>query len=158
MFCIPVRSRFQYWRLCKCRELEGLFTQFEISWNAVRGNVERYECKELTVPVMNRNVPLAMCLVEPRDQGLYIIAIFEYLRNLQNSFLDAVISLGFNNLLRTRQSSQPASIHIQNCKVSTYPSTHHQSTSCYFRGTRLIKCTQLHLVHDSEYCWWDDAS
>lgn len=121
-FIFQSKEDFKVEGLYKCRELEGLFKQFETSWNAVRENVERYECKEITVPVMNRNVPLAMCLVEPRDQGLYLVAIFEYLRNLQNSFLDAVISLGFHTHHRSPESSQPASIHIQNCKVSTAPS------------------------------------
>jgi len=93
--------------------MQRQFRQFADSWNAIREKVLGYECKAFSIPIMNKDSRLAMCLVEPRDHGLHIVALFEFLRNVQNAFLgdvspavDASVSV-----------HSPRTVRIQACKV-----------------------------------------
>ena len=95
------------------RELKHQFQQFADSWNAIREKVKGYECKQLTIPIMNEDARLATCLVEPRDHGLYIVALFHYLLTLQNVFLrDAADAVDANS-----RESTPRQVRVQACKV-----------------------------------------
>jgi hypothetical protein len=62
---------------------------------------------------MNKDARLAMCLVEPRDHGLYIVALFEYLRTIQNAFLrDAADAED-----ASARENTPRNVQVQACKV-----------------------------------------
>lgn len=54
---------------------------------------------------MSEESCIAMCLVEPRDNGLYVVALFEYLRNIQNAFLEDA------------RAHSPQTVRVQACKV-----------------------------------------
>ncbi len=110
--------------MCPCRELESLFHNFAEAWNSIRGKVKRYGCREFHIPVMDIETSLALCLVEPRDQGIYITAILDYLANLQNSFIEDVVALGMganpetpDSESTTREFARPPTVHLQSCKV-----------------------------------------
>lgn len=117
-FSYVFKARFLRTSTTICRGLEALFDKFADSWNAVREKVKGYECRELQIPIMDRNCPLAMCLVEPRDQGIYIVALFEYLRSIQNGFLDELFTVEGLNLQNRLSDTSPPSVRVQNCKVS----------------------------------------
>jgi hypothetical protein len=114
--------------MCPCRELERLFHNFAEAWNSIRGKVKRYGCREFHIPVMDIETSLALCLVEPRDQGIYITAILDYLANLQNSFIEDVVALGMganpetpDSESTTREFACPPTVHLQSCKVGEGP-------------------------------------
>lgn len=78
--------------LTKRRDLVHLYERFEKCWNSLRLQVRGYECHEFKEPVpkMDRDQPIAMCLLEERDQGIYLAAMLELLRTRQNRFLEDI--------------------------------------------------------------------
>ncbi|CAG8439660.1 11533_t:CDS:10 [Acaulospora colombiana] len=71
--------------------LKSAFEDFAQAWNSVIGLVQNYQCHELPLkPLISIESPVAFGLVEPRDTGVYICAILEYLIGLQNNFLQEV--------------------------------------------------------------------
>ncbi len=114
--------------MCPCRELERLFHNFAEAWNSICGKVKGYGCREFQIPVMDIETSLALCLVEPRDQGIYITAILDYLANIQNSFIEDVLALGTganpetpDSESTTREFARPPTVHLQSCKVGEGP-------------------------------------
>jgi len=75
--------------------------------------VKGYECRTFSVPIMNKDAPLAMCLVEPRDLGLHVVALLEYLRNIQNAFLRDVRP----SVDASARGHSPRTVLVQACKV-----------------------------------------
>ena len=73
--------------------LGAKYQRFEAAWNAVRRSVKRFGCKELELPEMTPSLPISYCCAEPKDEGVYICATFEFLASLQNEFLDHVLRL-----------------------------------------------------------------
>jgi hypothetical protein len=73
--------------------LAAHYRDFEHAWNAVRSSVTRFGCKELTMPQMSDSLSISYCCVEPKDEGAYVCATFEFLASLQNEFLDLVLQL-----------------------------------------------------------------
>ncbi|GBC14226.1 hypothetical protein GLOIN_2v1789429 [Rhizophagus irregularis DAOM 181602=DAOM 197198] len=73
--------------------LNTAFNDFKLGWNTVIPFVNRYQCHELPneKPVMGYNLPVIFGLVEPRDAGIFLCAILDYLVDLQNQFLQEVI-------------------------------------------------------------------
>ncbi len=90
----------------------------------MRGKVNGFECIEFKhmIPAMGFESPVALCLVEPRDQGIYITAILDYLRNHQNNFLEEVAmleSIDKIDIHHRNEDHGASSIQVQMCKVST---------------------------------------
>ncbi|KAH7446603.1 hypothetical protein KP509_01G064300 [Ceratopteris richardii] len=73
-------------------DLLELYDQFEESWNSIRFEVEGFECRQFKVPVMHKDQPVSLCLLEKKDQGIFITSIFEHIRTRQNDFLREVES------------------------------------------------------------------
>ncbi|PKC59724.1 hypothetical protein RhiirA1_492293 [Rhizophagus irregularis] len=73
--------------------LNTAFNDFILGWNTVIPFVNRYQCHELPneKPVMGYNLPVIFGLVEPKDAGIFLCAILDYLVDLQNQFLQEVI-------------------------------------------------------------------
>ncbi|PKY30496.1 hypothetical protein RhiirB3_447614, partial [Rhizophagus irregularis] len=73
--------------------LNTAFNDFKLGWNTVIPFVNRYQCHELPneKPVMGYNLPVIFGLVEPKDAGIFLCAILDYLVDLQNQFLQEVI-------------------------------------------------------------------
>ncbi|MCO5600108.1 hypothetical protein L7F22_054216 [Adiantum nelumboides] len=73
-------------------DVVGKYELFEASWNSVRLLVKGYECHQFKdpIPAMHKAQPIGLCLHEKKDQGIYLIAILEFLRTCQNGFLDEV--------------------------------------------------------------------
>jgi hypothetical protein len=75
--------------------LNAAFENFKRGWNTVMPFVDRYQCHELPddKPVMGYNLPVIFALVEPKDAGIFLCAVLDYLINLQNQFLQEVIEI-----------------------------------------------------------------
>ncbi|POG74248.1 hypothetical protein GLOIN_2v1476255 [Rhizophagus irregularis DAOM 181602=DAOM 197198] len=73
--------------------LNTAFNDFKLGWNTVIPFVNRYQCHELPneKPVIGYNLPVIYGLVEPKDAGIFLCAILDYLIDLQNQFLQEVI-------------------------------------------------------------------
>ncbi|KAH7279867.1 hypothetical protein KP509_37G041300 [Ceratopteris richardii] len=75
----------------KC-DLSGRYDTFEASWNAIRHLVKGYECHQFIEPVppMHKLQPIGLCLLEKKDQGIYLTAILDFLSTCQNAFLEDI--------------------------------------------------------------------
>ncbi|GES94812.1 hypothetical protein GLOIN_2v1481157 [Rhizophagus clarus] len=75
--------------------LKAAFDDFSKGWNTVLPFVKRYQCHELPreKPNMTYKLPVVFGLMEPKDTGIFLCAILNFLINLQNKFLEEVMSL-----------------------------------------------------------------
>ncbi|RIA93442.1 hypothetical protein C1645_819410, partial [Glomus cerebriforme] len=75
--------------------LNGLFDDFSKGWNAIIPFVKRYQCHDLPKekPTMGYRLPVVLGLMEPKDTGILLCAILDYLVNLQNNFLQEVMKI-----------------------------------------------------------------
>ncbi|PKC14796.1 hypothetical protein RhiirA5_495093 [Rhizophagus irregularis] len=75
--------------------LKTAFNDFKLGWDTVIPFIKRYQCHELPndKPIMSYNLPVVFGLIEPKDAGIFLCAILEYLVNLQNNFLKEVITI-----------------------------------------------------------------
>ncbi|GBB91806.1 hypothetical protein RclHR1_01920010 [Rhizophagus clarus] len=71
------------------------FNDFKLGWDTVIPFVKRYQCHELSndKPIMSYNLPVVFGLIEPKDAGIFLCAILNYLVGLQNNFLKEVITI-----------------------------------------------------------------
>ncbi|MCO5584286.1 hypothetical protein L7F22_038210 [Adiantum nelumboides] len=101
--------------------LADLYDQFEQSWNLVRLEVHGFEFRQFTVPEMHKDQPVALCLLEKKDQGIFITAIFELLRTRQNDFLQELeASLAASSLVQSERAAETSiqSVPVQLCKAN----------------------------------------
>ncbi|KAI5073486.1 hypothetical protein GOP47_0011499 [Adiantum capillus-veneris] len=101
-------------------ELADLYDKFEWSWNSVRLEVHGFECRQFTLPEMHKDQPIALCLLEKKDQGIFITAIFELLRTQQNDFLQEVeATLAAGSLVQPEHGIETSmlSVPVQLCKA-----------------------------------------
>ena len=75
--------------------LKKAFCDFRDGWDTVLPFVRRYQCHELPKekPKMNYGLPVVFGLMEPKDTGIFLCAILDYLVNLQNNFLQEVVAI-----------------------------------------------------------------
>ncbi|CAG8694717.1 7275_t:CDS:1, partial [Scutellospora calospora] len=75
--------------------LSSAFEEFAKAWNTVIDKVKYYQCHELpaTKPQIDLSSPIVFGLVEPKDTGVYLCSILEYLIGLQNNFLQEVAEI-----------------------------------------------------------------
>jgi hypothetical protein len=76
--------------------LKTAFDDFCQGWNTVLPFVKRYQCHELPPrekPTMAYKLPVVFALMEPKDTGIPLCAILDFLVNLQNKFLGEVMSI-----------------------------------------------------------------
>ncbi|RHZ89175.1 hypothetical protein Glove_18g29 [Diversispora epigaea] len=75
--------------------LKVAFEDFAQAWNSVINHVKNYQCHELpsTKPLIDIESPITFGLIEPKDTGVYICAILEYLIGIQNNFLQEVATI-----------------------------------------------------------------
>ncbi|CAG8532603.1 7300_t:CDS:10, partial [Acaulospora morrowiae] len=75
--------------------LKEAFENFAGAWNSVRSHITRYGCREFPTPMpeMSENLPVVYALIEMRDESLYICGAIEHLVNLQNTFLQQVLTI-----------------------------------------------------------------
>ncbi|KAF0557208.1 e3 ubiquitin-protein ligase [Gigaspora margarita] len=71
------------------------FENFAKAWNSVKKHVVQLECHEFTTPMpeMTSSLPVIFALFEKRDELLYLCGAIEFLANLQNEFLQQVLSI-----------------------------------------------------------------
>jgi hypothetical protein len=63
---------------------------FVAAWNAVGRVTNRYECRDVAVPVLDLNTaPAAVACLASRDEGLLLLAMLSELAHRQNRFLQA---------------------------------------------------------------------
>ncbi|CAG8520660.1 9110_t:CDS:2, partial [Scutellospora calospora] len=101
--------------------LKNSFIEFEKSWNAIASNVRRYQCHDFEPHKLTKDNPIVFGLVEAKDSGIYLCAIIEYLINLQNNFLEDVISIPDETCLSLKflQNAVPWATSIQDQKTTT---------------------------------------
>ncbi|CAG8771689.1 31267_t:CDS:2, partial [Racocetra persica] len=106
--------------------LETSYDEFEKSWNAVAGNVRRYQCHDFEPHKLTKNNPVVFGLIEAKDSGIYLCAIIEYLVNIQNQFLEDVISIPDEACLSLKflQKAVPWATSIQD-KTTTISNPYH---------------------------------
>ncbi|PKY44128.1 hypothetical protein RhiirA4_541609, partial [Rhizophagus irregularis] len=75
--------------------LKTAFDDFCNGWNTVLPFVKRYQCHELPreKPNMTYKLPVVFGLMEPKDAGILLCAILDFLADLQNKFLEEVMSI-----------------------------------------------------------------
>ncbi|CAG8651126.1 18286_t:CDS:2, partial [Acaulospora morrowiae] len=75
--------------------LKKAFENFSKAWNLIRHHITRYKCQEFIKPMpeMNGNISVSYALVEEENESLYICGAIEYLVNLQNIFLQQVLTI-----------------------------------------------------------------
>ncbi|CAG8448239.1 7322_t:CDS:10, partial [Acaulospora morrowiae] len=120
------------------------FNDFARSWNAVIRKVKNYQCHELPKekPKINYDSPIVFALVEPKDSGIYLCAILEYLIGLQNDFLQEVIAI-------------PSGSHSLNFMGETKLSAFDSSSSSAQRYIRSIQITHAKSENLINYKWDD---
>lgn len=94
------------------------FPAFARAWNVMRLKVTAFECTEFKqgIPEMTEGASIGFCLVESRDLGIYLAAILDHLRTIQNAFLDDVAEVVAPAPQHTEGSS-PLSVRVFMCKV-----------------------------------------
>jgi hypothetical protein len=100
-----------------CRHIQKWFPDFAKAWNVMRLKVTAFECTEFKqgIPEMNANASIGLCLVESRDLGIYLAAILDHLRTIQNTFLGEVAAPQQNQA--TIEGNSHLSVRVQMCKV-----------------------------------------
>jgi hypothetical protein len=75
--------------------LKTAFDDFCRGWNTVLPFVKRYQCYDLPreKPTMAYKLPVVFALMEPKNTGILLCAILDFLVNLQNKFLGEVMSI-----------------------------------------------------------------
>ncbi|CAB4416885.1 unnamed protein product [Rhizophagus irregularis] len=75
--------------------LTSNFNDFAKAWNEVINDIDQFQCHELPKPKPDINLRsrISLALVEPKDSGVYLSAILEYLIGLQNNFLQEVLTI-----------------------------------------------------------------
>ncbi|KAG0610191.1 hypothetical protein M758_7G045200 [Ceratodon purpureus] len=101
----------------KDRHIQKWFPDFAKAWNVMRLKVTAFECTEFKkgIPEMNVDASIGFCLVESRDLGIYLAAILDHLRTIQNTFLGEVAAINQNQA--TTEGSSPQSVKVQMCKA-----------------------------------------
>ncbi|KAI5056536.1 hypothetical protein GOP47_0028354 [Adiantum capillus-veneris] len=113
------------WDKSLCSDAAEKYDGFEASWNSVRLLVKGYECHQFKnpIPAMHKAQPIGLCLTEKKDQGMYLIAILEFLRTCQNGFLDDVKAGLLEDSSAGHQSFDAVdarnmtSVRVQDCKA-----------------------------------------
>lgn len=100
-----------------CRHIQKWFPDFAKAWNVLRHKVTAFECTEFKkgIPELNADASVGFCLVESRDLGIYLAAILDHLRTIQNTFLGEVAATNPNQA--TTEGSSHQSVKVQMCKV-----------------------------------------
>ncbi|RGB29598.1 hypothetical protein C1646_713138, partial [Rhizophagus diaphanus] len=136
--------------------LRTAFDDFCKGWNRVLPFVNRYQCHELPSekPNMAYNLPIVFGLMEPKDTGILLCAILDFLVDLQNNFLEEVMlmppgtcrSLKFLNepTFNTEQTVSSTS-KIQSAKPNT-PSGY------YLQSMRIDHAHSANIINFN----WDD--
>ncbi|CAG8439285.1 11270_t:CDS:10, partial [Acaulospora colombiana] len=99
------------------------FEKFSESWNTIIEYVNKYHCHEFKEekPKVDLKKHVVLGLVEGRDVGIYLCAILEFLINLQNNFLQDVLSIPNANeslkFWRTQTSEGERELYIESRKL-----------------------------------------
>ncbi|CAG8450066.1 601_t:CDS:10, partial [Dentiscutata heterogama] len=133
--------------------LSSTFEEFAKAWNTVIDKVKYYQCHQLpaTKPQINLSSPIVFGLVEPKDTGVYLCAILEYLIGLQNNFLQEVaeINPGTCNSLKFLEDGSFSSEN----KAASSSSNKNTITRYYIQSMRI---DQMQATNFIDFQWSDD--
>ena len=73
------------------KRLSEIFEKFSMAWERMRPFV-RDRLKQ-DVPYLSESSPISFCLIEKRDKGTFLCAAMEILREIQNDFLQKMLSI-----------------------------------------------------------------
>ncbi|CAG8510340.1 4226_t:CDS:2 [Diversispora eburnea] len=64
------------------------------AWNSVIDSVERYQSHTIDIkPKIHIDQKLILALIEPKDGGIYLCVILEYLIFIQDKFLEEIMTI-----------------------------------------------------------------
>ncbi|CAG8500146.1 9201_t:CDS:10 [Diversispora eburnea] len=136
--------------------LDLAFQDFAKAWNLVIGHVKTYQCHDLPPqdkPKIKYDSPIVFGLIEPKDSGIYICAILEYLINLQNRFIQEVIDIPSGTSLSLKFMDEVPfekmdTITSQSTSTAATPTFHH-----YTKSIQIIYAKPENLIN---YEWNDE--
>ena len=73
------------------KRLSDIFEKFSMAWKKMRPFVRDRLKRE--VPYLSESSPISFCLIEKRDKGTFLCAAMEILREIQNDFLQKMLSI-----------------------------------------------------------------
>ena len=73
------------------KRLSEIFEKFSMAWERMRPFVRDRLNQE--VPYLSESSPISFCLIEKRGQGAFLCAAIEVLREIQNDFLQKMLSV-----------------------------------------------------------------
>ena len=73
-------------------QLKEAFENFTAAFEEMRPLLKEQLQKE--VPYISESSPISVCLVEKRDQGVFLCVAMEVLQKIQNDFMQKVLSIG----------------------------------------------------------------
>ncbi|RHZ50620.1 hypothetical protein Glove_494g24 [Diversispora epigaea] len=70
------------------------YRDFENAWNSVIDNVDRYQRHKIDIkPIMHIDQKLILALIEPKDEGVFLCEMLEYLVSIQNKFIEEIMAI-----------------------------------------------------------------
>ena len=100
------------------------FEAFKKSWDKVRSLIAKYlRMQEEDVPRITEMSNIGYCLVEERDQGVYLAAALKALQEIQNEFLERVLNIAasgrcsaLSSIQRGESKSAVGVVHLQDAR------------------------------------------
>jgi hypothetical protein len=141
------------------KSLTSNFNDFAKAWNSVIGDVDQFQCHDLPIPKpkINLRSPISLALVEPKDSGVFLCAILEYLIGLQNNFLQEVLSIPIGSSYALKFLEEPY-FSAENTISSSSSRAHkvaltERSTRYYLQSLRIDQTKQKNFIN---YKWDED--
>ncbi|RUS21992.1 hypothetical protein BC937DRAFT_90712 [Endogone sp. FLAS-F59071] len=83
--------------------LEANFDQFAYAWNSIRSHITGYQCHDFeSIPMIDREMPITFAILREEDESIYMLAVLDYLVNIQNDFLNET-----NNVMNDLHVERP---------------------------------------------------
>ncbi|GES78826.1 hypothetical protein GLOIN_2v1764819 [Rhizophagus clarus] len=133
--------------------LTSNFNDFAKAWNEVISDVDQFQCHELPKPKPDMNLKsfISLALVEPKDSGVYLCAILDYLIGLQNNFLQEVLSIPTEHSKALKFLEESYFIQEKVASGTDTDSTE-SSTRFYIQSLKIDQTKQNNFINYE----WDD--
>ncbi|POG71347.1 hypothetical protein GLOIN_2v1607077 [Rhizophagus irregularis DAOM 181602=DAOM 197198] len=136
--------------------LKTAFDDFSEGWNRVLPFVKRYQCHELPreKPNMAYKLPVVFGLMEPKDTGILLCAILDFLVDLQNKFLEEVMSIPPGTCRSLKFLDEPT-FNVEQTVSSTskiQPAKPNTPSGYYLQSMRIDHARSANIINFD----WDD--
>jgi hypothetical protein len=132
--------------------LSTAFNDFCRGWNTVLPFVKRYQRYDLPreKPTMAYNLPVVLALMEPKDTGILLCGILDFLVNLQNKFLEEVMSIPLGTC-RSLKFLDESAFNVEQT-VSSTSKIQSAKLNTYFQSMRIDHARSANVINFD----WDD--